>query len=236
MTMCLRILAFCLLWLPASAQTPREDLARMNKLYQTATSYEMSMTVKLYETGASTVPLASYSGLTKMQNQQYYVEMMGRCIIVNDSYALVIDKMQKLILVRDISKDRKTPAASYGQQINIDSLLKADKSTMSYVANTAAEKRILVLNPESNYEKVEIRIDPKTGMMTQLTLVNREEKGNESGAQKVVVQYTGLRLNQPVPASFFSEKAYIVKKGKTIAAAPLYKSFKVMDQGSNIVN
>lgn len=236
MTICLRILAFCLLLLPASAQTPREDLARMNKLYQSATSYDMKITVKLYDTEKSTSPLASYTGSTKMQDHQYYVDMMGRCTIVNKKYALLVDKNQRLILVRDISEEKKSQEVPFSQQVNIESLLSADKSTMTYVANTAAEKRILVIDPEGAYEKVEIRIDPKTGLMSQLTMISKEEAGNESGAQKVVVQYSDVKLNQPITVSFFSEKSYITRKGKTIAASPLYKSFKVIDQGSNIVN
>jgi len=229
----LQYLLHCLLLLMSfgvMAQTAREDLLNMNKLYRDAKSYTMNITVKLYQQGTEATPAATYKGAAKMSQGHYYVDMMGRSTILNDRYALVVDRNQKMILLRDASPEQTKALRSMQQAINVDSLLKADKSEISYISNTAKEKRILILNPESGYQRIEISLDPTTLVLKQIVMEPQMDAKEEGQVRKIQVEYSEVQVNQTVDATFFSERPYIQKKGKEFFPTALYKNYKVINE------
>jgi len=218
--------------LSARAQTPKDDLVKLNKAYLGATSYSMHIDMRLYMQEQDTRPMMSYSGTTMRNESGYKAEMMGRITLVNADCALLLDSRQHLILYRALSKEKaKTPAADPLTQLNIDSLIGAQSSMLSYLVNTATEKRIQIVDAESSYKRIEISLDPESSTLRQIVYVFRDRDVKQGKAARVVIDYRQVSLNKPLDRALFSEATYIRKRSGNLVPADAYRQYRIIDEG-----
>lgn len=218
--------------LPAFAQTPKDDLVKMNKIYRDLKTYSMQIDMRLYKTETGDAAMASYHGETMRDQDNYKSVMMDRISLMNPSCVLMVDTRQRLILYRERGKDAaaEAPPADLSQ-LNIDSLISSKSANLSYLVNTATEKRILYKDPQSPYKRLEISLDPATFTMTQILYVFSDAQQKAGQPARVQITYRNMSLNKPLSKALFAESAYLQKKSGQLVPAEKYKNFKIVDEG-----
>lgn len=210
-----------------AAQTPQADITAMNKVFAAATSYDVSLDMKVYLDKADAKPWYACTGQACHSGQDYFVSMMDRITLVTARCVLVVDKRQHLILYRAIDKATPPPVSPAG--MNLDSLVAAQYQQVAYVAGTAGQKVIEIKTPGEEIETIRVTIDPKTNLLKQMAYAYAPDK--ETGKRaKAVITYNSVRLNGRVSPGLFDESAYVSRQGKKVSPAGIYKSYKLINQ------
>jgi len=221
-----------LLALPSRAQTPKDDLVKMNTLYRDAKSFSMDLSMSLYVKEKDLTPQVTYKGKSMRDQTTYKTEMMNRISLVNERCALMIDAQQRLILYkeRDQKKDKEMVPTGM-DNLNLDSLIGRQSASMSYLVNSATEKRILISNPENVYKRIEISLDPATYTIRQIVYVFADAQSKVSQTSRIVIDYRNVTMNKPLDKSLFSEATYVRHKGGKPVPAEAYKNYQLIDEG-----
>jgi|GEM_PF-3147800 len=209
----------------------RSLLINVSKVYHSAKSVSMKLQVDYFSEEKMTKPEISYKGEVMISGSNYYSSFMGRKLVVNKNWMVLIDQNEKAISCMkpidpkaagiDLSS-ASSPAAL------ADSLLKKNKG-IKLLANDAEGNKVLeVKNPDPVYKRIEMHINPSTYAITRIDFFyNTLEEG--AAIPKVIAYYKDVRFNLSIPEETFSEKKYIVKQGGGWKVSAAYSGYELFD-------
>lgn len=209
------------------------DFKKMNQKYTDANSFSMSISVKIFEKLTSIEPMMSYSGKMAVSGNNYYSEMIGKITIVNENYSLLVDNSQKLIMYKNTLKNKKTEVKADKIPMSIDTAMYKN-ATAKYLINTATEKKIQLLFNSGQYSKIEVSINAVNNSLTQIIYFSTSKSANEVSAEKIVVDYTEVKMNNEISPSLFSEKKIFKKNGDKLELVDAYKNYRLIDENKSI--
>ncbi|MBS1635846.1 MAG: hypothetical protein JST26_07965 [Bacteroidetes bacterium] len=216
------------------AQTPQDDMIRMNKKIILATAYDVELEMKIYKDEHDAKPLYSYNGHTCRDGNKYFVSMMDRITLISENTVLLVDKRQHMILYRPMDKNNAgTPSMLSG--LNVDSLVKSVYQNVVYVSNTSDLKVIEIRNPGGDFKSIRFSIDAKTDMLKELVYVYSDEVKKNTQNARAVISFKSIKLGAVKDPVVFSDKQYISRKGKKVNPIGLYKAYKLVDQSEIVI-
>lgn len=212
--------------LPAQ-ETPQQVIDKMRATYDNARSYSMQVSLGLYTKASDVSAFSTSNGTVKVAGDSYFSSILGKTVLVDDDYEMILDEKQKIMLVAD------APVHTRKEKSNtiLDSSLYTGMQ-MKFLEHSASLDRIeiSITNEESGYRYIRLKIDPETHTLTEVEYIYRNSSQEANPYEKVVIRYSAIQLNGTIPASTFSHTAYFTKNGNVLAASATYKTFQLIDQ------
>jgi hypothetical protein len=227
------LLAFFITALSLSAQDWVADMKKMNKVYSEAHSFSMNISVKVYEKVNSVAPMMTYAGNMAKSELGYCSELMGKTTLVNDRVSLLIDKNQRLILYKKVTDKNKQSLKPPPIPMSVDSAMYAN-AKVKYLINNATEKKIQIISKGTAYSKVEISINTADNTMKQIIFYTENNNGDDSSTEKVVVDYTNVKINTTISSAVFAEQKFIVVTGKKATTTKAYSGYQLIDENTPV--
>jgi len=210
----------------AYAQTASDVLKKMNEVYKNAQSFSMNLEMKTFP--VNNEKESSYSGKVVRSDIMYYSSLMGRVMVVNKNYSLLVDEGQKVITYSKIAAP--APKELYDNDFNklADSSL-TKRSQISFAGN-ASDKYVIEIKPLNNtyYDKIEATINKTSFTLEKVVYYYKPIK--DVSFSKISVNFNNVKLNDGTPASFFSESNYLsnLSKGK-VTGKGSWASYKIIN-------
>ena len=117
--------------------------------------------------------------------------------------------------------------------MSIDSAIYS-QATATYLVNTSTEKKIQLILKSGEYSKIEVTINPIKNSLTQIVFYRSSKNASEISAEKIVVNYTEVKINNDIPSSLFSEKKFVKKNGDKLELTSAYKNYRLIDENKSI--
>jgi len=219
----LAILLSCLSGLGSDSNHFKNDIAKVKlamayESYSANIQYKVYLDKKLTETSISTV---------KMDGEQYVLTFGQVTKINNKDYNLLIDDINKVVVVSKAEKNLKEMA----KLPSIDSFInKADKVIESKVDSTTRRYTIELIDCKEKF--VELDIDTKNYQIKRIYMIMSEpytDTKNNQHEKAIEINYIKYQKETDIPASVFSIDAYIKIKSKTISSSLKTKDFAIID-------
>jgi hypothetical protein len=198
----------------------------------------MNVELQLFSSVSDSKPVSIQNGEVKRQNGNYFSRMGGKIYVKNASNILLVDVDFKTIVYGN-RQDEKEVAESV---LPFDSVMTWQVGKMKYVINNPDIKKIEYKDEESEiYDKVELTINARTNLLSEICYYIKKINDKDSDEEdftysKIVVKYSGVKLNSLIPYSAFSIKEYVSEKHGVLAGNGKYVSYKVMDQSKFKMN
>lgn len=193
-------------------------------------SYSIMVAHASYEDHKTIVPHERSSGYFKKDKSNYHSFILGIHTIQNENYKIVIDTLNKLMLVAKPDKNILSPHSIEDQKTMLNSCI--NLKTM----NSGNEKRYrMELKEGYPLSAYEFLIDPQ-GMLKEITCYYTEKNKKESGTEnatitpRLSITFSEYKKNPPYNSSEFDEKKYFFIKDNRLMLTEKYKDFKLHDQ------
>lgn len=216
------------LFLTISAQTPTQDLEKINTTYTSANSWSMGVSVQLVQSSESKV-VESYAGESKRDGSNYYSSFMGRTVVLNGHCSIIIDDNQSAIYYNEAENNQSVENAFDSEQLLAS--LETFESVEYEVQEEDYCELILLMPEEQPYEYMVLGYNPKTGIISKI-IIQLSDSGFEMPYDRVEINYKNVKLNQRIDALVFSEKSYIKRRGNTVVPQDKYKDYQVIQNQS----
>lgn len=243
----------CPLWLSKAAQflvlvlfvTPsftnaqqvnlRSLLLNVSKTYKTATSISMNVQMDYYSEEKSARPDIVYKGEVKIAGANYYSNFMGRQLMVNKDWMVLVDKNEKTIsCMKPIDKQAagisgvESDADRMKPEALVDSTLKNNTGMKLLPDDAGGNKVVEVKGSDPLYKRVILHIDPVTYALKQIDYTYNILE-TDATMPRVTVYYQNVQFNKTIAADTFSEKKYIRRQGKTFQPLGAWSGYKILD-------
>lgn len=201
----------------------KNDIAKVKlamgyETYSANIQYKVYLDKKLTETSISTV---------KMDGEQYLLTFGQVTKINNKEYNLLVDDINKVVVVSKAEKNLKEMA----KLPSIDSFInKAEKVIESMLDSTT--KRYTFELVGCKEKSVELDIDMRTFQIKRIYTIISEpytDAKNNEHEKAIEINYIKYQKETDVPASVFSIDAYIKIKSKTISNSLKTKEYTIVD-------
>lgn len=220
------IILCCFVHFFGFSQNPKDDLIAMSKKFSGLKSFDMTVEVKTYKNEFDQSPSFTTKGRTVKSNDKFYLNVLNRVTILNNKIMIVVDEKQKMILYNKIS-DEQIKALTKNQTINIDSIVASNPTEVSYILNSANEKKISIKSKDENIKSIVVTFNATTYILKEILYMYTNDGKKNTGNSKVVITYSNF-LTENISDSNFNQSRYIVL-GKKITATKLYKNYKLIN-------
>ncbi len=221
---------FMIFFSPAvlQAEEPIDVLSKMRSTYENARSFSMGVTLKMYGSSTDATPSSSGSGTVMMSGNNYFSSMLGKTVLINNDFEMILDEKQKAIIVADAPSTHFKKQKANGI---IDSSL-YEGMQLKFLERSAAKIRIEMKSgdTESSYQYIRITINPVNYTLIEVEYLYAKNENTVSPYEKAIISYSNILLNVKMPDTAFSNDKYFLKKGNKVIASSLYGSYKVIDQ------
>jgi hypothetical protein len=206
------------------AQPVRDELVKMNRTYQEASSFSMHLKVSLYGKGQQ-APEIVQEGHVQKQGEAYRSEFGGKVTLVNKKEILIIDDNQKLIAYSEVKGRQEKPEQDVSLLLD-SGLFKT--STVKLKAKTGTEETIDVIPQYGAYKRIELVVSLTDHTLKSITYYYQMDE--EQTFEKMTVVYSEVVIASPIPGAVFSTSSFLVKKGGKLTATGKYSDYKVLDE------
>jgi hypothetical protein len=219
---------FTLFYLSSSVngQTITEDLVAMGKKFNGLKSYDMTVVVKIYSQEPNSKVTFNSTGRTAKLGDKFYLNMLGRKTIINNKIMLLVDDKQKLLLYNNITDD-ELKAINNPQNLNIDSIVKSQKTVAKYLVNNNTEKKIQIETGNDEIKTIIMSFNTITFAINEIVYFYSESVKKGTGNSKVVITYSNFSVVCKSP-ELFDQSKYIHINGETVTAQGTYKNYKLI--------
>lgn len=211
------------LTITAAAQTAGEIIKKMNGRYATCHSYQMKIDTRLL-LGSHTVQ--QYTGTVAKSGEQYVSDFMGRTVLLNDQYFLMVDEERRNMVFNQRQKEQRQPPQEMLAQL--DDLLKHAGDQVAYLQKESDNYQVRITLDDRHYTHADLSIRKSDYALLQFSYGLQKKTGQLY--DRVVITYTDVRLDQPIPSSVFSAEAFVaIVAGKAIPTDK-YQHYQFTDQ------
>ena len=206
----------------------RDLIKRMNKAYSTASSLSMLFQVDYYALAGQTSPSMKTNGEVKYSGRNYYSNAMGKHLLVNKKYSLIIDEVQHTITCMPGSEENKKNQATNNKTkatgLPDSSWLTAAK--IKLLAQLGNSRQVEIITNDPVYEKTVLKINTLTYALEEVAYYYKKLENGSS--PMLIVSYSSIKFGIALTEADFSEKKYILKKAfeDVLPAEILYRPKK----------
>lgn len=210
------------------AEEPIDVLTKMRSTYENARSFSMGVTLKMYGSANEATPVSSGSGTVMMSGNNYFSSLLGKTVLVNNDFEMILDEKQKAMIVAD------APASHFKKQ-KANSIIDTslyEGMHLTFIERSTAKIRIEMKpdDVESSYQYIRLTINPVNYTLIEVEYLYAKNENMVSPYEKATISYSDILLNVKMPDTAFSNDKYFLKKGNKVIASSLYGSYKVIDQ------
>lgn len=201
----------------------KNDIAKVNlamghESYTANIQYKVYLDKKLTETSISNI---------KMNGEQYFLSIGQVTKINNKNYNLLIDDVNKVLVVSKAEQNLKKLA----NMPTIDSFIKkADKIIESKVDSSIRRYTFNLIGCKEKI--VELDIDLNNFQIKRIYMIMSEpyiDTKNIEREKAIEINYIKYQSETNMPASVFSIDAYVKMKSKTISSTLKTKDYTIVD-------
>ncbi|MBA4241930.1 MAG: hypothetical protein C0448_14485 [Sphingobacteriaceae bacterium] len=212
-------------------QTVTDDLIAMGKKFNGLKAYDMTVDMKVYSYGPNPKVTFSSTGRTIKSGDKFYMNVMNRKTIINNNIMLLVDGKQKLMMYRLIT-DEEMKKISAPQNINIDSLVKSQKTVAKYLVNNDVVKKVQIETGNDDIKTIIMSFHPTTYVINEIVYLYSEDVQKGTGNSKVIITYSNFSM-ECKSNELFNQSRYIKIDGKKVTAQEAYKKFKLIKPEGN---
>ncbi|MBC7412321.1 MAG: hypothetical protein H7331_07695 [Bacteroidia bacterium] len=224
-------------WISTTPEEVVKEFMRVNNWYIKHTNYSVEFTHSSYENYTTPVTFEKINGYFYKNNNKYHNLLLGTHTIQNDKFKIVVDSLNKFILVANPSAKNINAfeAAKYIENLsNCVALKKTD---------TGKEHKIrMEYDDEENIAAYEITINIDGSIKNLVLFYNDIEEEEDDipnhkkttptvAKPRINIAFNNYKLN-PIfnYDAVFSETKYIIVSNKKITPQSKYKAFHISDQ------
>lgn len=208
-------------------QDLKQDLAKMQSLYQINSNIHLKMYAEVYDLNQnSSKAEVRYEGELKIGDNQYFYEQDENLMLTNGNYMLVVNKGDKWIALK--KQEVSTPKVDINEllfsTVNLDSLMTV-YSSIEYKG----------VDHYGKLYEIKIAEGPTTWMklwMTKDHHLKRMEYNYDipmyDQKVKTVLHFSHIKFNSDFTKTTFSIDPYVEKKGGEWQATSRYKDYEVI--------
>lgn len=207
----------------------KEDLYKLGKVYEGAVlSLDFKMEV-VYSSGRK----ENTDGVYRRSPQGYYYSVLNLESFSDQQTTVVIDKMNHLMIVADVIKERNKAGEELGRifaGFSFDSAMVADMYTLKYKINTPDKKVIVIRfkDTESMFTTVEVAFNARYELSQVVFVPKKSASGEYISTYSILYKpgsvKTGGKLKLP-----FNLSHYVVVSGGKLKPAIKFSDYKVID-------
>ena len=218
-------IVFCLLAQVCVAETSWDKMLR---LYSTAKSYSMDLSVYFKVTGESN-PI-HYTGTVKQSGGNYYSSIQGITTVYGPDHWIIAYDANKTMYYGK-SNDGFQKNISHNQQAFADSLLKL--SVRPRLKSTNANEEVYVFDmKEGVYTSTEYTVQVSTGYLTRVVYYYRQSE--DVSYEQITIDYSATAVNNEIADSWFSSRTYFTEKKGVVSGAGKFAGYRMIDQDATI--
>jgi hypothetical protein len=231
---CLGAQSKSLSWSVATAREVALAYGNACDWYLKNENYCFSLKYTSYKDHVSNEINESSTGICKRRNNRFRTEALGNLMIQSDSYKLVIDTLNKSVVVAN--PDKQSPQVA-GLE-DVQKLLKFTRALKKMELPTATRYRVEFKN-NAVYTAYEFTVNKSSGYLESLVYYYGEQKEsvyeNEQDINPVIIkskprlEIKFTAVNQAATENDFRENGILVAAAGKIKLANKYKSYKLKD-------
>lgn len=219
-------------WEEISKDRLAKVFEQMSNWYKANTNYMVNVTHASYQTHSATVPYEKSTGFFKKENENYHSFLLGIHTIQNLSYKVVLDTVNKVMMVANIDK-------SIWNLYTFDDYkysLKTCTLVQQMSINTDKKYRITYQEgyPLEQYEF----LMANDGSLKEIVMYYRKKipkdpdnPNSEKVKPRLSISFSAYKKVQPNPnGDEFDEKKYFSDKGNKLVPTKKYQGFTLSDQ------
>lgn len=203
---------------------------KINSFFVNTPSYSLTVTHASYEDYTTQTPVEISTGTFKKQDKNYHSFLMGMHTIQNNKYKVVVDTLNKRILVAN--PDQLTMmiyTADYYKQL-LKNCTKIKKTTSGRYTFYKVE-----LPAESQIGAYEFLVDEE-GLAREVTwyynteIKKDDDDENSKVKPRVSIRFSNYKIDPVFSAEAFSEENYFKAETNKLVVTNNYSGFKLFDQ------
>jgi hypothetical protein len=205
-------------------QTAGSELNKVRDAYLKVENLSMNVVVKSYKSKNDKAGVLMGSGNIKKSGKNFYSNFLETEMLINSKVTLVIHNDEKVIVYFEpdnivIKNNQQLP--------HVDSIL-ATADSFNYKGIEGSSKHFSFYDYHSPIKQTDLFVDKNSSLVTRIVYYYKEDSKEENyDAYKVVIDYENINY-ETIPASFFSEKKYILLEQAYLKPAPAYKTYKII--------
>lgn len=222
------LVIFLLLPAASFAQNAAETLAKINKHYQQADSYDMEFQVKIFASNNGEVLQDQHGTVTRNGSSQV-LGYLGLTTLQNDRCQIVVNHNTKQVIYKNTNKHHNDNAAN---SYKVEEMLQQWKEAgyqpkwKGEAQGALRKMEVVVFDPLVN--RIELTVDTESMTLKQVVYFYQVLEGNS--AERVEINYSKVVLNPKLPRNTFSEKAIVKAQGNKLILAEAYHQYELIDQ------
>lgn len=214
-----------------TAQNFKQDFLEVYNYHKDRDNYTQNVAVSSFEKKGDTKPVNQEQGKIVRGNQAYYSKFAGQETIINGTRFLFVNHIEKrMTYYHDVDIDVNQLAQAYQQ--GLDSV---DQDRIKYLGSEGNYKKYQIHNPKEMIKTIEITLNMKAKMVTQIVYYYQKMNAYESTLYKTIIDYQIETTKLPSKDWFEIEK-YISIKGKKASLNTAYKKFDLTQRQEKTIN
>lgn len=212
-------------------QDIKTDVNKINQAYSNLKSISLSVAYKYYANYQTDKVKEVKTGTLKSQGHRVFSTIGNTEMIQDDKRALIIDKKNKFITVNG-NVNYTNPISQFG---SIDSVLKFASSVKSVAPSETTRGYELQLE-KSEIASLTIIFNKKSYMIQKIIVKYKKDiLAGLKEAPKVEIEYSNIKLNEPLPSDLFSTGKYVqYTSSRRLVPTKPYQNFIILN--SNRIN
>lgn len=214
------------------------DFRAVNEAYTNSDKLRMDVNYTLFPSYTSLTPFEKERGVFMKEGKNTYSNLLGIVSLSNSKVSLTLDSNEQVIVVADPAGKRNGSPS----MVDMDTLL-GSCSSVEYKL-LAGDLKFYKMKFDgvlfSEYDAIEVYIDPKSNFISRLMLYYRveldlDEEGSACAKDKprMEIVYSNIDTNPVFNTDQFSETRMLRPNGKSFSPAPAYSKFRIVNNRIN---
>ena len=223
----------------AFSQNMKEDIRKVNLVYDKNDKISMDIIYNAYETYESSRIADTYVGSMKRNGKNYYSKILDIETVYTDKYALVINKEKKQLIVNNpiMFNNSNVTMVDVDESFNSYSEVKEKTETATQKVYYFKVKKNII----TNVSAFDIYINKETFFVEKAVIYYAHElKSNPNDANekykkpRLEIVFNNININPTFEAGFFDYNSYITAKGTEFKLTDTYKDYNLSNQVFNL--
>lgn len=214
------------------AQSPREEIVKLNKRFAEIKDYSVDIDFETYLDNDFKKPYKVVSSNIIKKDDRYYYKRQNVEMIQNKDYSINIDHLNKMIVVQNVEKPVYKDKNPYNMVNYLDSIMKIYSDVK--IESGKGVKKLVFAFKTTNYSKCEITYDPSSYLVESFIIYYRKPVTFQSAEKHTVANIIRYRKFSQTPLEkkdFFSEKNYlIIKNSVNVKPVTKYQGYQVISK------
>ena len=200
------------------AQSASEELSKISKVFTSSKTFKTDFEFELFDLNKPNKIRERSKGAMYMSGKKLYMNSLQTETIINDSFNVVVNHQEKIILAGRASTKETSSADMLNKLLNNNKLYeKAGQLTLKWLHSNLNE--VTINYSIGEYSSVTIVYKTNTYFIQEIRLVYSNFEG---GTPCVRIKYFNTKIDAEIPEYLFNEKKVItIRNNKAYPTAHL---------------